>query len=367
MSDAAYKELFSHPRMVEDLLHGIVAPEWSGALDFTTLEKLPAEYVSDELRRRQGDLLWRVRFRDRWLYVLVLLESQSTVDPYMALRLLVYTGLLYQDLIRRGALEQDEKLPPVLPIVFYNGRSRWTAALEVSDLMAPVSEALAPYQPSQRYFLVDVGRYGNEDLPQHNLVSALIALENSRSAADLKRAVDALADWLQEAEARGLKRSFGEWIRQVLVPRRFGSTELPPMPRLEEVQTMLAERVKEWTEEWFREGLEQGRAEERVLLCRMTARKFDAETAEATIGAAGRCHGPGPAHRARRVAHRVRYRGGSARTCAAHGCLAPDRVTHPQPPRAAPPSRYRRRPPPRRFAQTPVGIDEPGVAPDYRR
>ena len=104
--------------------------------------------------------------------------------------------------------------------------------------------------------------------------------------------MDALVDWLREPEARGLKRSFGEWIRQVLVPRRFGSSELPPMPRLEEVQTMLAERVKEWTEEWRREGLErglreglqQGRAEERALLCRMTARKFDAETAEALSG-----------------------------------------------------------------------------------
>ena len=157
VSDAAYKELFSHPRMVEDLLRGIVAPEWSAALDFTTLERLPAEYVSDDLRRRQGDLLWRVRFCDRWLYVLVLLEFQSSVDPYMALRLLVYTGLLYQDLLRRGALEQDEKLPPVLPIVFYNGRSRWMAALEASDLTAPASEALARYQPSQRYLLVDAG------------------------------------------------------------------------------------------------------------------------------------------------------------------------------------------------------------------
>ena len=55
---------------------------------------------------------------------------------------------------------------------------------------------------------------------------------------------------------------------------------------------MLAERVKEWTEEWFREGLEKGlekglengRAEERALLCRMTARKFDAKTAEALSG-----------------------------------------------------------------------------------
>ena len=39
-------------------------------------------------------------------------------------RPLVYTGLLYQDLIRRGALDDAGRLPPVLPIVLYNGRGR---------------------------------------------------------------------------------------------------------------------------------------------------------------------------------------------------------------------------------------------------
>ena len=55
---------------------------------------------------------------------------------------------------------------------------------------------------------------------------------------------------------------------------------------------MLEETVREWTAEWVAEGreqgleqgreqgLEQGRAEERGLLCRQAARKFDAATAE---------------------------------------------------------------------------------------
>ena len=71
---------------------------------------------------------------------------------------------------------------------------------------------------------------------------------------------------------------------------------------------MLSETVREWTAEWVAEGreqgleqgreqgleqgreqgleqgreqgLEQGRAEERALLCRLAARKFDAATAE---------------------------------------------------------------------------------------
>ena len=43
---------------------------------------------------------------------------------------------------------------------------------------------------------------------------------------------------------------------------------------------MLEETVREWTADWVAEGLEQGRTEERALLCRLAARKFDAATGE---------------------------------------------------------------------------------------
>ena len=156
MQDAAYKNLFSHPRMVEDLLRGFAARGWSERLDFSTLERLPAEFVSDDLRQRRGDGLWRVRFHDAtWLYLVVHLEFQSKVDRYMAVRMLVYTGLLYQDLVRREELGPNGELPPVLPVVLYNGPSRWTAAEDVAALIAPAGEALGCYQPSQRYFLLD--------------------------------------------------------------------------------------------------------------------------------------------------------------------------------------------------------------------
>lgn len=96
--DSGYKLLFSHPAMVADLLKGFVAEDWVRELDFTTLEKQSGSYVSDDLRPRAEDVVWRVRWRDRWLYVYLLLEFQSEVDPFMAVRLLVYVGLLYQDL-----------------------------------------------------------------------------------------------------------------------------------------------------------------------------------------------------------------------------------------------------------------------------
>ena len=289
--DASRKLLFSHPRMVEDLLGGFAAKPWSDILDFATLENRSAAFVSDGLRQRYGDSLWRLRCGETWLYVL--LEFQSTVDRSMAVRLLTYTGLLYQDLFRRGEVSPDGKLPPVLPVVFYNGRrSRWTAPLDVTDTLSSVAEALARYQPSLRYFLLDVGRYGADDLPHRNLVSALILLENSRTPGELERALDRLVAWVRGPGERELKRTFGGWIRQVLLRGQFPGAVLERVAELEEERTMLEEQVQEWTRQWFEEGreqglergIEQGRAEERALLCRLTARKFDADTAKRLSG-----------------------------------------------------------------------------------
>ena len=64
MHDETYKKLFAFPRMVEDLMRGFAARDWAEAIDFSTLRKLPAEYVSDELRKRIGDTVWAVRLRN---------------------------------------------------------------------------------------------------------------------------------------------------------------------------------------------------------------------------------------------------------------------------------------------------------------
>ena len=137
MHDPAYKLLFSRPRMVRDLLDGFAARGWSGALDFDTLDPLPASFVSEDLQQRHGDLVWRIRFRDdRWLYLVLLLEFQATVDRAMALRMLAYTALLYQRLDADGVLRDHGALPPVLPVVLYNGRRPWTAPVEMTDLVA---------------------------------------------------------------------------------------------------------------------------------------------------------------------------------------------------------------------------------------
>ena len=287
MQDAAYKSLFSHPRMVADLLRGFAAKGWSDRLDFKTLEKVPAEFVSEDLRRRQGDGLWRVRLRgSSWLQVVVLLEFQSASDPYMAVRLLAYGSLLYQDLIRRRELGPGGELPPVLPVVLYNGRSRWRAADEVAKLVAPVEGPLAEYQMSLRYFVLDERGLGEDDLPEGNLVASLVEFESSRSTEDLARAASRLPDWFRGGDDPELRRSFLRWASEVVTLSSSVPEEV--LGRMEEEPTMLAEWVKEYYEEarlkGIEQGMERGRAEERARLCRQAERKFGAGTSARLSG-----------------------------------------------------------------------------------
>lgn len=257
--DSSYKLLFSHPAMVADLLTGFVREEWVAELDFATLEKYPGSYVSDDLRPRADDVVWRVRWRERWLYVYLLLEFQSEPDPFMAVRMLVYVGLLYQDLIRAGQRTSTGHLPPVLPLVLYNGRPRWTAATELAALIEPPPAGLERYQPRLRYLLVEENRYGEAELaPLRNLSAALFRLENSRGPAELEQVVATLVEWLRAPEQASLRRAFATWLRRVLLPARLPGVRLEAVRELSEVRDMLAERVLEWTEEWKQQGLREG-------------------------------------------------------------------------------------------------------------
>ncbi len=55
--DGSYRRLFSHARMVEDLIRRYVSPPRLDRLDFSTLEMVPAHYVSEEFEQRESDVV----------------------------------------------------------------------------------------------------------------------------------------------------------------------------------------------------------------------------------------------------------------------------------------------------------------------
>jgi len=251
--DSSYKLLYSHVAMVRDLLQGFVPGAWIDELDLTTLEKCSGSYISDDLRDRADDLIWRVRWGRDWLYVYLLLEFQSGIDRWMAVRIQTYLGLLYQDLIRTRQLSKVGLLPPVLPIVLYNGADPWNAAQTLDDLIEPAPPMLGEYRPHQAYFLIDEQRLAEQgNLPQCNLSAALFRLEASHTPTEVLTILHALVEWLKAPEQTGLRRAFTVWLNRVFLPKRLPGVEFESMADLHEVRNMLTNRVESWTEQWKR-------------------------------------------------------------------------------------------------------------------
>lgn len=260
--DGAYKRFFSQPDMVAALLRLLDEPKWVADLDFSTLERVNSAFVSEKLQQRYSDLIWRVRRRgeQEWLHIYLVLELQSAVNRYMAVRFNAYVWLLYQDLIDQGMTAPSGELPPVLALLVYNGRHRWTAPLEASQLIQSVPGVKK--SRSLEYILLDAVRVARKT-PRGagNLAMSLFRLESSRTLEELKRNLDNLITLLAPTGKAHLRGIFAEWLIQVLLPSRFPGLQVNEVKSLTEVKTMLEETVLDWTLEWKKEGIEEGKRE----------------------------------------------------------------------------------------------------------
>jgi putative YhgA-like transposase len=269
--DPGYKSLFSHPTLVEELLRGFVREDWIERLDFSTLERVANSFVSGDLRERHSDLIWRLRLRDdgeRWVYLYLLLEFQSTSDPFMAVRLLTYVGLLLEDVIHKESLRSGDPLPAVLPLVLHNGKSRWRAPLRLESLFVPVPKDLRRYLPKLSYLLLDERRL-DLDRPElgSNPTAAFFRLEANETPEALPGLYRDLDSLLKPGES-ALRRTVRAWMAAV-VRRAFPDGIIPQGVNLQEAP-MLEETLIKWREqvrrEAQREAYREARREARAAL-----------------------------------------------------------------------------------------------------
>lgn len=212
--DSAFRALFAHPAIVRDLLEGFLPSGWVSSLQLDTLERVNGSYVGDAGEQRHSDMVWRVRMQGEWLYLYVLLEFQSRPDPWMALRMQVYLGLLYQDLVKRQETPTPRTLPPVLPLVLYTGARPWRSKEELRELILPPPPGLDPYQAAQRYVLVDLRRASRRfGFKLENVFGALASIAYSVRGDYPEKLVQELEDWLQEEGGIELRRAVVAWLR----------------------------------------------------------------------------------------------------------------------------------------------------------
>jgi hypothetical protein len=255
--DHPYKHLFRQPELVADLLRLVLA-DLAAECDLTTLDRRNGSCVTDDWREREDDLIWRVRWRDRDLYVYLLLEFQSQVDRDMPVRIMTYLGLLYQDLRRSGAIAADAPLPAVVPLVLYNGDDPWTAPRDIRAAIGPVPAVVEPFLPHLPYLLLDEVRMALKPAAEErNLAAAVFRLEQTSDLRQQVRVAAAVKAWLAALNRPELLASFTAWWQRTLAQRHELPTDLNPF----QDSPMLADRIHRFLDTVKAEGKAEGQVQ----------------------------------------------------------------------------------------------------------
>lgn len=242
-------------------------------MDFSSLKNHSGNYVTPLFEEKFEGVVWSVEvtWQDvtQRVFLYILLEFQSTVDTTMPIRLMHYVACFYDHLFKTQATTPSEGLPPVLPIVLYNGSKRWTAQQDVYDMVQPKPPSfLRVYQPHLRYYLIDEGRYTDEELSRRQTpLSGVFSIENAAGSREaLQRAMDRVVEIIQAAPNKDrIDAITTRWLKRHL--QRLGADiNLVRLNSLVEDRDMLAENLENWAK--------KERAEGRVETQRTTARNL---------------------------------------------------------------------------------------------
>jgi predicted transposase YdaD len=300
--DALFKAGFESPLNAAALFRQVLPPELVEAIDWQTIQREAGSFVDPELASRHTDLLFSVQlvsvqFGDERehgkqgtrLLLYLLVEHQSTNDPKMPLRMLVYLVRIWEAYEKlHGA-----PLPLIIPVVVSHAPEGWTAPTSFHALFEPPPDSIphvARLVPGFSFLLTDLVRTSNEELRRWQLPPfAMTALRYLRDGRHFDQLLQNMPEWIGPLDrlARGPERNLAaleqllRYIALVTGELRFAvfrAMLASQIPETEEVTMTVAEELRaEGEAKGLAKGRRQGRAE---VLDKQMMLKFGALSTE---------------------------------------------------------------------------------------
>jgi predicted transposase/invertase (TIGR01784 family) len=255
--DSGYKKLFSNKVIFRQLLETFVKEDWVKELDFDTCETLDKTFISYHYVETESDIIYKIKWRGKEAYIFILIEFQSRVERFMALRILYYLIGFYMDYLasNRGV----KMLPAIFPIVLYNGEGKWTAPVKLGDLIED-HQLLGRFAIDFEYFKIAENEFSKDQLLEiRNIVSTLFLAESHYDFDLLKE--EFLNLFEKEADKQAVSL-FLNWLMQLAEHGRIEKVDSQALERIyknkEEVKEMLITAMEKQREEIFKKGLVKG-------------------------------------------------------------------------------------------------------------
>ncbi len=200
--DSAGKLIFSNATLCSQFLRDYSGIEMLKEVKEEDIEDVTTRYVPMFTEERDSDVVKKIRLNnDGCVYIIALIEHKSEVDYNVTMQLLRYMVYIWEDYEKereaekKGASRTKEfKYPPILPIVYYEGRRRWMAVTDFKDRIL-LNDVFEEFIPDYRYKLIRLRKYTNGELIEKNDgISLVMLIDRLKNNDEFLRLRDELPD-----------------------------------------------------------------------------------------------------------------------------------------------------------------------------
>ena len=169
IKDNSFKIIFADHQLFSEFIRDFINIDILKNICPEDIEDVSERFIPLTSNNRDSDTVKRINLKDfPPLFVIAILEHESQVDFRSSFKMLQYIYLVLSAWEKEA--EKDDpgvstrknfKYPPVLPIIFYDGKNTWTA--EKNFLYRThLSQAFEKYIPKFEYELVNLNDYGKK-------------------------------------------------------------------------------------------------------------------------------------------------------------------------------------------------------------
>lgn len=170
--DVNAKRIFENSELCAQFLRDYVDIPYFKNITAGDIEDVTARFMTYFGVEYDADVIKKVNIKindkSEPVFVVPLIDHKSNVDYNVSIQLLKYMICIWaewdkQNLTEGNPRNKEYKYPPIIPIVYYEGSSKWTADLHLRDRIAH-SELFSDYIPDFKYSVICTHDYTNEEL-----------------------------------------------------------------------------------------------------------------------------------------------------------------------------------------------------------
>jgi len=260
--DKVLKNFFSIKYIMELFIKNFLKEKWTENLDLNTLELLPNDFISKDLDNYYSDLIYKVNYKNEEIYIVILIEFQSTINKFMPLRILNYITSFYLKYLKQN--DKATKLPFIFPVLFYTGIEEWKHSNEFEELIETKNKTMSKYVPKFKYFELFLNKLDRKQVIKvKNLLNQVIAFDLSNNFEEGKEIMNEIVKELinltiEPQIKEQISNSVALFLKYFSKNIKLNDKEINNILSLNGGKGMLAEKMEKWIKELKEEGIKEG-------------------------------------------------------------------------------------------------------------